>query len=125
MVGEKCFNCCAVAVPDVLIEPEATETSEAEISSSETTSVKQHTTSTTIAVHSSTTVTETVQSKVNGDANLDGKVTVAYAVAILQHIGCRDKYPLKKQGLINADVDVTEGVTANDAYEIKLWDSER
>ncbi len=58
-----------------------------------------------------------------GDANLDGKVTVADAVAILQSIGNRDKYELKPQGKINADVDGVEGVTANDALTIQKLDA--
>ena len=60
---------------------------------------------------------------VKGDANLDGKATVADAVAILQHIANRDKYGLKAQGLINADVDGVEGVTANDALVLQQWDA--
>ncbi|MCR4888662.1 MAG: leucine-rich repeat protein [Ruminococcus sp.] len=58
-----------------------------------------------------------------GDANLDTKVTVADAVAILQSIGNRDKYELKPQGKINADVDGVEGVTANDALTIQKLDA--
>jgi len=60
-----------------------------------------------------------------GDANLDTKVTIADSVAILQHIACRDKYALKPQGLINADVDGVEGVTANDAFELRKRDAGR
>ena len=56
-----------------------------------------------------------VDVNVHGDANCDGKTTVADSVAILQHIANRDKYGLKAQGLINADVDGEAGVTANDA----------
>ena len=62
---------------------------------------------------------------VKGDANLDGKATVADAVAILQHIANRDKYGLKQQGLINADVDGEAGVTANDARVLQEWDANR
>lgn len=58
-----------------------------------------------------------------GDANLDEKVTVADAVAILQSIGNKDKYGLKPQGKINADVDGIEGITANDALEIMKLDA--
>lgn len=60
-----------------------------------------------------------------GDANLDSRVSVADAVAILQHIALRDKYELRQQGLINADVDGADGVTANDARVIFQWDSQR
>lgn len=59
----------------------------------------------------------------DGDANLDGKSTVADSVAILQHIANRDKYELKSQGAFNADVDGEVGITANDARVLKEWDS--
>ena len=70
-----------------------------------------------------TTVT-VVESKLKGDANLDGKATIADAVAILQHIANRDRYELLPQGLINADVDGVAGVTANDARVLQAMDSE-
>ena len=38
-----------------------------------------------------------------GDANCDGKVTIADSTAILQALGNPDKYGLSKQGAINAD----------------------
>lgn len=62
---------------------------------------------------------------VAGDANLDVKVTVADSVAILQHIGNRDKYELSSMGLLNADVDGEAGVTANDARVLQEWDADR
>lgn len=59
-----------------------------------------------------------------GDANLDEKVTVADAVAILQFIANKDKYALKPQGKVNADCfDVGDGVTANDALAIQKLDA--
>jgi len=59
-----------------------------------------------------------------GDANLDKKVSIADAVAILQHLGNKDKYGLKPQGLINADVYSNgDGITAKDAYTIQQVDS--
>lgn len=85
------------------------------------------TTTTTAAATTTTTVTtstvEPSAETVYGDANLDSKVTVADAVAILQHIGNRDKYGLKEQGLKNADVDGEPGVTANDALTIQKLDA--
>ena len=60
---------------------------------------------------------------IEGDANLDNKATIADSVAILQHIANRDKYGLKAQGLVNADVDGIEGVTANDALVLQQWDA--
>lgn len=59
-----------------------------------------------------------------GDANLDGKVTVADAVAILQSIANRDKYGLSPVGALNADVDGISGVTAKDALVILQFDAE-
>ena len=59
-----------------------------------------------------------------GDANVDGKVTVADAVAILQDLGNPDMYQLKPQGRINADVDKkVVGVSPGDAYAIKQLDA--
>ncbi len=59
-----------------------------------------------------------------GDANLDGKVTVADAVAILQSIANKDKYALKPQGATNADVyNNGDGVTAKDALIIQMIDA--
>ena len=51
-------------------------------------------------------------------------MSVADAVAILQHIGNKDKFGLKPQGVINADVyDNGDGVTAKDAFTIQQVDS--
>ena len=59
-----------------------------------------------------------------GDANVDDKVTIADAVAILQAIANQDKYALKPQGKANADCyDPGDGVTANDAYTIQKLDA--
>ncbi|MBP5580535.1 MAG: glycoside hydrolase, partial [Ruminococcus sp.] len=51
------------------------------------------------------------------------KVTVADAVAILQHIANKDKFELKPQGKINADVDGVDGITASDALTIQKKDA--
>ena len=58
-----------------------------------------------------------------GDANCDGKVSVADSVAILQYIGNRDRYDLKEQGKLNADVNGDGAVTGLDALEIQRMDS--
>ena len=61
-----------------------------------------------------------------GDANLDGYVTVADAVAILQYLGNKDKYKLSEQGLLNADVyNNGDGVTARDALSIQMYDAKK
>ncbi len=59
-----------------------------------------------------------------GDANLDKKVTVADAVAILQHVALPDKYALEKQGAVNGDIfDNGDGITAKDALVIQQLDA--
>ncbi|MDO4864856.1 MAG: dockerin type I repeat-containing protein, partial [Ruminococcus sp.] len=59
-----------------------------------------------------------------GDVNLDGYVSVADAVAILQYLGNRDKYKLNDQQFANADVSGNnDGVTANDALTIQRVDA--
>lgn len=60
---------------------------------------------------------------IKGDPNIDGKVSIADSVSILQHIGNRDKYCLSPQGLVNGDVDGIAGVTANDARVLQQWDA--
>lgn len=58
--------------------------------------------------------------KVWGDANLDGKVSVADAAAILQFLGNNEKFALKEEGKINADVfDNGDGITPKDALTIQ------
>ena len=63
-------------------------------------------------------------STVLGDANLDGKVTVADSVAILQHIANKDKFGLTSQALENADVyNRGDGISARDALTIQKLDA--
>ena len=63
---------------------------------------------------------------VKGDANCDGKSTIADAVAILQSIGNKDKYALSAQGEFNGDIIGNyDGITANDALEIQKIDSQQ
>ena len=89
-----------------------------------TTSATTTVTTTTTVSETSSTSTEAPKTKVlYGDANVDDNVTVADAVAILQHIGNRDKYELKPQGMINGDVDGVAGITANDALVIQKVDA--
>lgn len=71
-----------------------------------------------------TTTTTNTTETVWGDANLDGRVSISDAVAILQHIGNKDKYCLKPQGMINADVYGNgDGITGNDAFTIQKVDA--
>lgn len=70
-----------------------------------------------------TETTVPTDEKLYGDANLDKKVTISDAVAILQSLANGEKYALKPQGKINADVDGVEGVTGKDAAAIQLFDA--
>ena len=82
------------------------------------------TTATTASADTTTTSAEAVEVTLLGDANLDKKVSVADAVAILQAIANKDKYALKPQGAANADCyDPGDGVTANDALAIQKLDA--
>lgn len=58
-----------------------------------------------------------------GDANCDGKVTIADATAILQALGNPDKYGLSDKGKANADVAEPAGVTTEDAIRIQKLDA--
>lgn len=57
---------------------------------------------------------------VYGDANCDGKVTIADSTAIMQSLGNPDKYGLSEQGARNADCcNPGDGVTTSDAIAIQ------
>lgn len=84
----------------------------------------EDTTTTSTTTTTTTTTTASPDKVVYGDANLDGKVTVADAVAILQFIGNRDKYQLNAEAQNNADVYARgDGVTAMDALSIQKLDA--
>ena len=95
--------------------------------------IKDDTVTTTTTTETTTTTTTTVTTQggsdttltvtLKGDANVDGKVTIADAVAILQSIANQDKYALKPQGKVNGDVDGASGITANDALMIQKLDA--
>jgi enterochelin esterase-like enzyme len=88
-----------------------------------TTTAPAVTTTKTTAIPAVTT-TAPSSDVIYGDANLDGKVTVADAVAILQYLGNKDKYKLDSQALSNADVFLRgDGVTAKDALAIQQLDA--
>jgi hypothetical protein len=67
--------------------------------------------------------TEPVGDILYGDANCDGKVTIADSTAILQSLGNPDKYALSAQGAANADVNGESGITADDAITILKVDA--
>ena len=58
-----------------------------------------------------------------GDVNLDGKITVSDAVAVLQYIANKQKYPLTANAMKNADVDGQSGITGTDAVVIQKVDA--
>nr|AEV58536.1 scaffoldin C [Ruminococcus flavefaciens] len=80
---------------------------------------------TTTTPPATTTTTENKPGvSLRGDANLDNKVSVADAVAILQSIANKDKYALKPQGAVNGDVEGNnDGITSADALRIQKWDA--
>ena len=64
---------------------------------------------------------DVVEPTLYGDANVDGDVTLADAVLILQSLANPDNYSLTEQGKANADVaGNNDGVTANDALVIQM-----
>nr|AEV58649.1 scaffoldin C [Ruminococcus flavefaciens] len=94
--------------------------------------VKPNAGSVTIGSEETTTTppatTNTTENKpgvsLRGDANLDNKVSVADAVAILQSIANKDKYALKPQGAVNGDGEGNnDGITGADALRIQKWDA--
>lgn len=61
---------------------------------------------------------------VYGDANLDGNVTIADSVTILQFLGNNDKYELSPRAKAYADCYCTgDGITGNDALTIQKIDA--
>ena len=72
-----------------------------------------------------TTPTQPPQTNVRyGDANCDGKVTIADAAAIFQYLSNPDKYTITAEGKKNADVyNVGDGITTSDAIAIQKLDA--
>ena len=66
---------------------------------------------------------DVIEANLYGDANLDGKVSISDAVAILQYVANSSKYDLNEQAKANADVDGSAGVTGKDAAVIQLVDA--
>ncbi len=67
-----------------------------------------------------TPTTPDTEASLIGDANCDGKVSLADATAILQSIANPDKYALSEQGAKNADCfNPGDGISSSDALAIK------
>lgn len=132
--GEEPDGTSADGLGDVKPDPSlATTTTTTRTTSSTTTTTTSGTTSTQEILSpppSSTTTTSNSHEGGNdpsilwGDANLDNKVSVSDAVAILQSLANKDKYALTKDGARNGDVyNNGDGITANDALTIQKVDS--
>lgn len=84
------------------------------------------TTTTTTATEPSETTTTTTSSVspeiVYGDANLNGSVDIADAVALASYIGDSANNPLSDKALVNSDVqNVGDGVTSGDVLSIQQY----
>ena len=55
-----------------------------------------------------------------GDVNVDGEVSIADAVLIMQSLANSDEYSISEQGKLNADVINNDGITAKDALVIQM-----
>lgn len=87
------------------------------------------TTATTTANSTETTTTTTTTATTSagdilyGDANEDGKISVADAVLIMQALSNPDEFKLSEQGAKNADVvGKGDGVTTKDALALQMYD---
>ena len=79
---------------------------------------------TTTTSETTQTTTEAVEPPLLGDANLDGHISISDAVAILQYIANKDKFPLSAEAADNADVyNRGDGITAGDALSIQKLDA--
>ncbi|MDE5855299.1 MAG: hypothetical protein K2H19_09620, partial [Ruminococcus sp.] len=87
---------------------------------SQQTTTEPTTDSTTAPTTDTTTDDPNLKVTLWGDANVDDKVTIADATAIIQALGNADEYALSAQGALNADViDNGDGVTGTDANAIQ------
>ncbi len=112
-------------LPDLKTYPMQDEggTKPATTTASKTTTTKTTATTTKTASSSASSSQEEI---LWGDVNLDDKVSVADAVAILQSIANKDKYSLKPQGIINGDVfNNGDGITGKDALSIQKLDAKQ
>lgn len=56
----------------------------------------------------------------SGDANVDGEISIADAVIIMQALSNSDEYSLSDDGILNADVLDSDGVSSADALVIQM-----
>lgn len=102
-------------------KPTTTTTKATTTTAKKITTTAKPTTTTTKPV---TTTTILAAAGIVGDANCDGRVTIADATAILQSLGNPDSFKLSAQGAKNADIiGGNDGVTAADAVAIQMVDA--
>ena len=81
---------------------------------------------TTVPIIASPTVSApvvTIGASIKGDANIDGKVTVADSVTVLQYLANQEKYPMTDEAVENADIDGVPGISGSDAISIQRIDA--
>ena len=95
-----------------------------EVKTTTTTTVTTEAVVTTTGSEKGTDEANDTEGVLYGDATLDGKVTLADALAILQFVANEDKYPLNAQAQKNADCfNPGDGITANDSVAVQQLDT--
>ena len=110
-------------LPEDLYSSQSKPTETTTTSGSSTTTSTTTTTATTDSTSTTTTTATTSgeDDKVLGDANIDGEVTIADAVLIMQAISNADEYQISEKGQDLADVyNRGDGITNNDALVIQM-----
>ena len=107
-----------------IVPAETTVTEPVTTTSAETTVTTTEETTVTTAEETTVTTEQQNNDVLYGDANTDGKITLADCVAILQYVANKEKYPLSEQGTVNADCYNTgDGITSRDALSVQKYDS--
>lgn len=110
-------------LPEDLYSSQSKPTETTTTSGSSTTTSTTTTTATTDSTSTTTTTATTSgeDDKVLGDANIDGEVTIADAVLIMQAISNADEYQISEKGQDLADIyNRGDGITNNDALVIQM-----
>ena len=114
--GNDCQKWIAIT-EDLPVTETTTTTATTTTTTAVTTTAAEPTTTTTTAVADDSEI-------MWGDSNVDGKVSISDAVAILQSLANSTKYGLTKKGSLNGDiVDNGNGITGQDAAAIQLVDA--
>ncbi|MBQ1463846.1 MAG: dockerin type I repeat-containing protein, partial [Ruminococcus sp.] len=105
-----------------------TTTTEPTTTTTTTTTTEPTTTTTTTTTTEPTTTTTTTTEPVRivyGDVDLNGSVSLADVVMVLQYASNAQKYPLDADALRNADVNGDNVVDAKDAFIIQRVDAKQ